>query len=213
MTTWAVFKARLARNLSDNNRDKPTWADDELLDYLNYALVTVAEHTAETKVWSYTLLAASKTVTLPTDVIKLGPVYLNDGLLRPQRGLPGQIFPGATGDYYDWPLLKVLNFKETLPIGAVVKVAYWGYWTPMTMDGTDLPIPRWMEEALDWLCRAHALAKPGVQAARIRPYNTKQDSGSPEDNPALEMARYCRREYERIMANHEAQDQSGWEGN
>jgi hypothetical protein len=47
----------------------------------------------------------------------------------------------------------------------------------------------------------------------IRQWATKRDAGGPEDNPALAYARYCQKEYDRIVANRADQDRSGWESN
>lgn len=225
MTTWADLKGRLRRALQDTDEDNPSWTTEDLLDYANSALAEISSHTARQKV--YTNVPDGQVVTacpLPADYLALGPVQaslqssLIRQMLKPVERHPGVALPstvtvtasiiGAT--YYEWPA-GVLNFTRPLPAGVNLYIGYYAYWPKLERDTDQLLVLRWMEEALFWHSQASALAKPGVLAAQIRQYNTRRDSGSPEDNPLLTYARYAKRRYDEILAAHPHQDRSIWE--
>lgn len=221
MTTWATFKAHLRLQLGDTDPAAFDYTDPELLVYVNFALTAISEHTAQSKNFTFTVVTGIKTLALPADYIALGPVrsFWNniEEVLRPSRREPGQTYYDLANivnirpeTYYEWPT-GTLNFRVTVPVGAEMRVSYWAYWTPLAADGDLLGVWAWMEEALTWHCLGQAMAKPGLQTSRLRQYLTRRDSGSPEDNPLLEYANYCRKQYERILVNRPQQDRSGWE--
>ena len=221
MTTWGDFKAGLIDALDDTNRDQPTWSDAMLLRYMNYALLSISEHTAQTKEWTYTPTAPVRTIDLPDDVMELGPIYVVYNVLKvlltPRRRQPGEswytihatILPQ---EFYEWPENKRINLFTDLRTNQQLVFNYWANsWGPLEKDADVLGVFPWMEKALEWNVLAQAMAKPGLQLAQLRSYNTKRDSGSPEDNPYIVQAEYYRKQYERVLANHEQQDRSGWE--
>jgi hypothetical protein len=112
--------------------------------------------------------------------------------------------------YYEWPT-GTLNFLRAIAAGSTLKVFYFGYWDRPEEDNSLLRVPHWMEEPLKWAILAQAMAKPGAQASSLGQYKTRRDAGGPEDNPLLAYARYCQRQYDRLMAEHATQDRSGWE--
>jgi len=143
--------------------------------------------------------------------------------MNPRRLLPGEMLgtnaaltlsmPSSAAYYYfEWPE-GVLNFLQTIAVGTTLQVDYFAYWERVEVDDEQqlLVIPRWMEEAVRWYVLSMALVKPGAQAANLGQYKTRRDSGSPEDNPLLQYARYCLRRYNEALANHPTQDRSGWE--
>jgi hypothetical protein len=213
MTTWAEFKANVVTVLGDENRAEPTWSDAELLLYMNYALSGISEHTAQEKEAVAVLAAATTTYALPADCLGLGPVRVTADGVEAGRSwtAPASAVTARGGPSYFYEWKGTLYFLSAIPSGATLSVAYYGYWDRLTADANLLGVPQWMEEALLWAVMRHCMSKPGVQSAQIRPWNTRQDSGTPEDNPALIFAEYCRKQYERILANHPNQDRTGWE--
>jgi hypothetical protein len=223
MTTWEAFRTNLTTVLGDDNRDEPTWSDEELLAYMNFALRAVADHTADEKGVVTVIDEATTSFSLPADLLALGPVTLEvDGrvkMLTPaRRPAPASVpahpvsIPASTSapdTFYRWQ--RELRFAVPLPAGAILSVDYYGYWDRLAEDEDELDVPAWMEEALHWAMLMRCMSKPGLQAATIRPWNTRQDSGSPEDNPPMIYAEYCRKQYERILSEHARQDRGGWE--
>jgi len=221
MTTWAEFRAHLRLQLGDTDPTAFDYTDAELLAYTNFARVAISEHTAITINYVFPVTTGVKTLALPADYIALGPVrsFWNniEEVLKPLSRQPGQTYYDLAQIitirpevYYEWPQ-GTLNFRVTLPVGSELRIAYWGYWPTLAVDADVLGMWLWMEEALTWHCLAQAMAKPGLQTSRLRQYLTKRDAGSPDNNPLLEYANYCRKQFERILANRPSQDRSGWE--
>lgn len=222
MTTWATFMQRLIVALGDTDRLQATYPDAELLMYVNYGLVALSEHTARTRVMIQPITVAARTQALPADFMTLGPVRLwwnnLEEVLRPLEPSAGQSYFDLLGasatsrpdSYYEYPS-GTLNFRVAVPLASELRIGYYAYWTPIVLPGDDLGVLPWMEEALHWNVIAQAMAKPAQQMALLRQYQTKRDAGSPEDNPLLAYANYCRKQYERILSNRPQQDRSGWE--
>lgn len=225
MTTWADLRGRLRRALQDTDLDSPSWTNEDLADYVNAALAEISSHTARQRLFANQPGGQALTqVTLPSDFLALGPVQasLNASLIRymlkpversPGVSLPSTVVVSATlvdATYYEWPA-GTLNFTRPLPASTVLSVGYYAYWPRIERETDYLGVLRWMEDALYWHSQASAMAKPGVLAATIRQYNTRRDSGSPNDNPLLEYARYAMKRYNTILAEHPHQDRSIWE--
>lgn len=223
---WADLRQRALLTLDDTKRSDdedlafgPDWSYDDLLMYLGHALAEVATHTAEGKIYTLPLTAAVSSLTVPDDVLKVAAVMVRNGTtIKLQTSVelePGQEFPQASsaGDranFYEWPT-GTLNFLNPIASGNELRVHYWAYWQLPGTAQDLLTIPRWMEEPVYWLLQEQAVAKTGFSAARLGQFKTRDDAGRPQDNPLLEYARYCRRRYELLMANHPTQDRSGWE--
>jgi len=221
--SWTDFRARSVRMLADSDREKPTWDDDDLRDYVNEALEDVAWHTAQLKTYSLSLKAVTQ-IDLPEDFLALGPVWVTDMLnnkilMEQARLVKGQTYAVLAQSsqtmmmlyprYYQWPDGK-LSFVS--PLTATLSLDYYGYWDEVVDDDSQMTVPRWMLEALKWVILEKCMHKQAIGAAMLRQYNTKQDSGSPEDNPLLKQAADFHRKYEQVLASHPTQDRSGWEG-
>lgn len=218
---WSDLKAKITRALDDTARaetETPTWSNDELLDYINYALVAFADHTAQAKTYEYKATAAVSTVVLPEDFLKIGPVWFpNRRLIKPIRLEPGLLFSSTTVTtsslpigFYEWPE-GTLNLTRELGGGETLTVYYWAHWDEVVGDDSLLSVPVWAREALHWYCLSRAMAKPGIQAAQLGQWKTRRDLGEPESNPAKAFAKYCEEKYEEVLSRHPSQDRSGWE--
>ncbi len=222
MTTWGDFKANLRLILGDSDPASYTWTDAELLVYANYALRSLAEHTAMQKDSQQVVGPTPLTVLpFPSDLLDLGPVhgllYYQEKVFIPIERRAGKSWfqPGsfpvvnALPDYY-YVWNRAVCFLSPIPVGATLTLSYWAYWPTLTADGDPLVCQIWMEEALQWALLWRCMSKPGVQTSLVRTWNTKQDSGAPEDNPPLVYAEYCRKQYERVLANHPPEDRTGF---
>jgi hypothetical protein len=222
MTTWKQLEAKLRGQLQDTDVSNATWSPDELRGYANAALDELSGHTARQRVHSLTVEVSTLVLEMPADLLALGPVSVAvPGTLEKQLMVPIERRPGGTyppdsslsvreNSYYEWPV-GVLNFMRSLQAGTAVSAGYYAYWPEIQTDSDVLGIPRWMEGAIYWYVLASAMYKPGIQAAQIRQYNTRRDSGSPIDNPLLEFSKYAMRRHAEILASHPHQDRSSWE--
>jgi len=214
---WKDFRDRIRRTLDDTSASV-TWSSTELLDYLDAAMRRLALHTAREVVWSYTATADTSAVTLPDDILALGPVWFPDReLLTPIDLQPGFLFQDATITteslpigYYRWPG-GTLNLTRALGSGDALTVYYWAYWTPVVEDTDALLVPRWAVEALEWYIVYRSLTRPGIQQAMLGQYDSKQDSGHPEHNPLEKYSKYCLLQFDRILTEYSPQDRSGWD--
>jgi len=219
---WEDLRASIAQMLDDTARgetDNPSWSNDELKSYTNFALTAFADHTAQTKSKTYEAATADlSSANLPEDLIQIGPVWFpNRVLVSPVYLEPGQTFADeevSTSSqpvgYYRWPD-DVLNLTQAVPQGESLVLFYWAYWDTVEQDGSIIKIPKWAEEAIVWHCLSRAMAKPGVQAASLGQWKQRQDSGTPEHNPGRRYAEYCFEQFDAILARHARQDRTGWE--
>lgn len=215
---WSTFRGQLRRALKAVANTK-TWGDDELRDYLNAGLVRFAAHTAPARRVAFTAEGGPLTqVALPDDLLALGPVWFpRRVLLAPIAVVPDSAFPSETvtttslpTGYYRWPD-EVLNFTQALPEGQTTEIFYWSYWPEVAEDADPLTVPRWALEALEWFVVYKAMGKHGVGQAMLGQWDTKQDAGKPEDNPLQRYAQFAWGEYQKVLADHPAQDRDGWE--
>lgn len=220
---WSKIKNRCLRMLQDTTRDESaSWSDAEMLDYVNAALTDFASHTARKKIWEKVLEKPSLTIELPDDVLELGPVSIQvQGLywqfLTPCMWKPGDTLPTpytfslSVNGYYEWPE-SVLNFIYLIPAGQRLRFQYYAYWDEVENEEDVIPFRnRWPEEAIYWNILSRAVMKTAIQAANLRQYNIKVDSGEPEDNPMLKMSHQFYRKYLEILADNPNNDRSVWE--
>lgn len=218
MITFEVFKLRVLRVLDDLDRDNPTWTDDDLLDYANEALAALSMHTAQQVVVDSVLTADTSSYAMPDGYLSPGPVWLISGTYRylltpfelePGQDLPTQVVSGRRTEYYEWPA-GTLSFLRPLASGDTLRLQYYAYWDRLEVDSDTLAIPRWMEDALKWDMLQRAMSKPGAQASSLGQYKTKRDLGNPEDNPLLDYAKWCQKQFDRVWNEHAPQDRTVW---
>ena len=216
---WLMLDDAVRQNESDASF-QPDWSEREYLFYLRQALAEVALHTAPSKIYLAALAAQTEQLVVPDDVVKVGPIMLVGGgslrtLLTPMSLEPGIEFgdlvsgSGST-QFYEWPE-GTINFLTPLGSGQTLRVHYWAHYPLPANDDDLVPIMRWLETPVVWLMQTYAILKPAFQASRLGQFKVRDESGKPTDNPLLEHYRFCRRQYELLMASHPAQDRSGWE--
>jgi len=223
--TWASLRSRILRVLDDTERDDESavsWTDDDLLDYINEALVAISSHTAAELIYEMTPAAEVWSAELPDDFMGLGTVSVigtERVLLTPRSLSPGASvsnsgtsnYGGAVTPYdvyYTYPR-GTINFLKA--ISSTVRVEYWGYWGRVAGVEDTLRVPRWMEEPLKWYSLSLAMAKPSIATAKLGNFKTKQDSGQPVQNPQLDLAKWFKRRYEELLTEIPPQDRTGWE--
>ena len=217
MAKWEQLKGRVLRALKAEDQTQPKWVADDVLDYLSFALDAFSAHTARQVLWTKTAATNITRAVLPDDLMALGPVWFPDRRLLSKIDLqPGMLFESETIEadslpfgYYEWPD-GTLNLTRTLGEGETITVQYWAYWPIPANDDADLMIPRWAEEALFWYMISRAMVKSGVSRAQLGQWDTKRQSGMPEDNSPKAYAQWAEDRYRSILAEHPPQDRSLW---
>jgi len=211
---WSVLRDRINRVLGDT-----TFTPDDLSDYVNQALVAISAHTAHQKVYGQVVATDTLAIELPDDVLELGPVHVKNGVVENNIYLPIHLQPGeslpaymvgsmAMHYYYRWG--NTVNVLTPILGGRTVEIFYFGYWDRVEKDDDQIHIARWMEEPVQWYCMHLGMMKPSASAARIRTFNTKQDSGIPDDNSPLKFAQFCLSRYQAKLNDMPSQDRTGW---
>ena len=229
---WTPLKNRILRVLDDTERSRPTYSDEELMDYVNSGLTTLASvHTAQECEYIITTPKVENKLVMPENFLALGPVYYQVHgrrvMLQPLKLHPGESIPALIGwlapqpvmwnshsygniSFYEYPA-GTLNFSLPVIEGLEMHANYFGYYDRVEAETDIILAPRWAEEALIWYVQMLAMAKPSVQASMLGQYKTKIDAGSPEDNPLLKSVEHCRKMWERILSSNDKQARTGWE--
>jgi hypothetical protein len=175
----------------------PQFSNDALLIAARWACASISQHTAQAATIVFNGDGALNTFTLPSNIVdgveKAALVIHNDGenleYLAPIRLIPGGNWPTTTPGidqatvrgYWEWPQgTLVLSFVPA--IGSTIEVRYFKVWDVPTGDSSTLAFPLVFEQPFAYLVGAIALDPLGAQASIIRTWNTRTDSGTPEDN-------------------------------
>ena len=98
-----------------------------------------------------------------------------------------------------------ITFSMDLSATEKMTVFYSAYWTHITEadettelsgESVQLEPPNLANEAIALYAASYCLINQANQAASIRTYNTKVDSGTPTQNPAKEMSQYLLQRYQ-----------------
>jgi hypothetical protein len=223
MLTWAVMKQYILEGiLKDPNDEDTQYSPEQLTAYARWACAELAQHTAQADCINLDCDGSRYQFALPTDMIdtieKCGLVSYDDGTnttyLPVYKRLQEIIWPTdvATRDvkaYWEWPTGQ-LTLGFIPKINTKLILYYFRIWTPPVEDVDVVNIPQWMEQAFAYLVAAAALEPKGTQFANIRGWNRKQDSGSPEDNPAAKQAGWFVKQAQRILAKMPPQDRENF---
>jgi hypothetical protein len=91
-----------------------------------------------------------------------------------------------------------ITFLNAIQSG--VRIYYSTFWTMLSDDSDVLDTPVFLQNAIAYYAASQcALAKSG-QSASIRQFNTKVDSGNPDDNPLLQQSNGFMKRYQIEMA-------------
>jgi hypothetical protein len=211
MTTWLQLKQSVLYGLLKDDAGE-RYSDEQMLTYARWAMTELSAHTAAPDVAIYTLTGPQ--VEAPTDAVeplaKSGLVVYRfggrDRYLISHRRRPGTIVGAEDAQvYYEFPVGKLTLGFQPQP-GSQLLVHYFRIWRPPTADADVLEIPQWLELPCAYFIAAFALEPIGTQAANIRQWNRRQDSGTPEDNPALQQVRHFVSQAYRILGRFAPQD-------
>lgn len=163
-----------------------TYSDQVILDGINAATHAVLPWLSKRATQKGIVVTSGSLVTLPDDVYLVDAVYsqTDEKWLRHWG-----INPSINTLPLDPMWIEYPNGFLTLSLDAtddVVDVYYYTSWTEVTTSGSalaNMDTPPFADLAIVYYAASYVLASNAVSAAQLRQFNTKTDSGSPDDNP------------------------------
>lgn len=203
--------------------EEPRYTDIQLNAYARWACAELSQHTAKADLYTYDGNGKDNMFPLPPDIVgsieQEGLVLYKDdsstNFLSPYDRLPDVKWSTANvGDlnkqvYWEWPS-GTLSLAFTPKENSKIVLNYFRIWPVPDKDTDLLSIPQWMEQPFVYLVAAAAMEPLGAQAANIRTWNRRQDSGNPEHNPAQKQAKWFVEQAYRILARFPVQSRSSF---
>lgn len=198
------------------------FSDDQMLIAARWACAFVSMHTAQQAVTTLACDGEAYRFTLPDNIVdgieKAALVILNDGntleYLPPIRLVPSIVsWPSATPDsdasamrgYWAWPE-NTLQLSFVPKAGSTIELRYFKVWTPPEADGSILEFGLLFEQPFAYFVGASCFDPLGAQAAAIRTWNRRMDSGVPTDNSLQEQSKFFIKMAEDRLADIAPQD-------
>lgn len=215
-TTWEELNGKLDYFLSDSDSDGDgTYTYDQPMRIAswNWSQRLVALHTPRSREGKLAVEADERSAVLPGDFLSVHRIY-DAGTarwMRPMRKpVPGVVRSDSAELSQYWVWGGVLHFERTVDLGDTdITLYYYAYWPEVEYETVDSVVTTVQDEVLlhPWailpcchLTAANLLVPGAIQAARIRNWNIRIDSGVPTDNVRATQAREHLFWYEKLMA-------------
>lgn len=205
MATFADLKKRALLLLKDTEKTENgvVFGEQTSAEILKAATIA-ALHAVASRVWKPAELTIAKDVTsvdLPDDFIDVVGVYLADlGAFIPEVGMNSgdKYVLGSGNAYVMFPDGKITFTNKVGTNGG--KLYYSAMWTEPSDDTDEIEAPASTHHPIVLFIVSYVLAANAVASARIRQYNTRVDSGQPDDIPAKTMSEYFLKRFESELA-------------
>lgn len=223
MVQWRDMKEAIRSSLLRDESGTERFTDDDLLTCARWACAELSYHTAPRLVYTFPVDGATQTFKLPPNRFgefgKYSLITYKSSSTNQQVIIP---------EYRRYPThAKNLNIQETTymwyerPTGYMytsfiasatdtLEADYFATWPAPTSDIDEMSFPDWMEHAFAYLTAAFAIDPYGAQSSMIRQWNTRIDSGSPEDNTLIRQSTYYVKQAYRILALVQPQDRDNF---
>jgi len=197
MLIWGDLRQMVLLEVGEDN------LPDNGLQSINAALRTLALHWAHSAIWDATVTGGA--LLLPHDYLQMHAVRAVTGgkMMMNYKSIPDDTNAGM--GWYEWP-------HGTLQFPAYrgdVQVFYYAYYPEITADTGDneiIPIPMWSLKGLLIMASAYLKFQDVVSDAMLNQFNTRLDSGNPEDIPLLVVIKFLRQQYLEEMRMWPKQD-------
>jgi len=220
--TWATMKTYIQEGILKDDTADSRYTALQFAAYARWACAELSQHTARADEYVYQGDGTQSRFVLPSDLIdtveKSGLVALVDTsstrFIPPYKRLPEVSWPtDVTGlpreAYWEWPTGNLtLGFTPSASQKLVLN--YFRIWHPPEQDDDLMEFPQWMEQPFVYLVAAMAMEPISVQAANVRQWNRKQDSGNPEHNPAQKQAKWFIEQAQRVLSKIAPQDRESF---
>jgi hypothetical protein len=203
-TSFGDLKAAIIRLLGDEvtqtentiaGRDSSA---DLLRDAVRAGLLAILPHAWKSAV--YAIPEATTELDLPTDLYHVEGIYdieqeayLEESILTP--GIPTASESGNM--WIEYPEGHITFLAEVEDGGTLY---YAAYWTEPELDADIIEAPAMAMAGIAFFAASYCLLPQAVGASKIRQYDTKVDSGTPEDNPVMTMANHYLKRFELEMS-------------
>lgn len=163
-----------------------TYPDLIILDGINAATNAILPWLSKRAIEKGVVVTSGSLIDLPDDVYLVDAVYS----VTDEKWLRHWVINPTLGTFPSDPMwIEYPNGYLTLSIDCtdeVMDVYYYTTWTEVDTSGSasdNMDTPPFADLAIIYYATAYVLASSAVSAAQLRQFNTKIDSGSPDDNP------------------------------
>ena len=148
------------------------------------------------KTATYPIIAAATDLDLPGDLYRIEGVYddslnayLNENIIT--AGLP---FASESGNMWiEYPEGHI-TFLDDLPDGGTLYYA--AYWAEPKLDDEYIEAPPVVIPGLAFYAASYCLLPRATASATLRQFNVKVDSGTPTENPIMDMSNAFMKRFE-----------------
>jgi len=167
-----------------------TFSDQLLLDGINAGMKAIVPWLPKKKVAQ--CLTSGSMVALPDDVYLVDALYSPDNSYwLPHMTIRSGPAPSASLPMWmEYPNGYISLTSENLD-GKYLDVYYFSDWVEATTTGSateSLDTPSFADLAIVYYACSYCLVSGAMQSSQLRQFNTKIDSGNPDDNPLKEMS-------------------------
>lgn len=220
MIKWNVLRQYILSSVL-KDAEGATYSNADLLVYARWACVEISMHMAEMTTYQWECNGVTNAFPLPDNMVdsveKSGLVYLikNNTVqyLDAIHLLPGVSWPLVSSTtvqgYWEWPS-GVLTLGFVPLSGQKIGIQYFKIWDAPVRDESELNFPQFCEHAFAYFVAAYAMDAESTQSSSIRQWNTKRDSGSPEDNPLQRQSEYFLKHAFRLLSKIPSQDRENY---
>jgi hypothetical protein len=187
MTTYGDIRGKVLRVLGD-----PTgavYSTDLVYDGVIAAHRAILPWVPKFSEYTYTS-SGSSSFALPSDVYRMEAVKdVGRGMFLPKIQMSPNIVNAnlKNNTWIEYPS-GFLSFSDIVESGAQITIYYQSYWIePSSGSASTIEVPLQSHTGLIYYACSHILLQKAVNSASLRQYNTKVDSGVPEDNPLKTM--------------------------
>lgn len=167
-----------------------TFPDKMILDGINAGMKAVLPWLPKRKV--ATCITSGSYVELPDDVYLVDALYSSKDAywLKHLSLKSGPAIKIEQAMWIEYPNGFVTLTSDTYD-GSYIDVYYFAPWIEATTSGSlteNLDTPSFADLALIYYACSYCLGSSAMQSSQLRQFNTKIDSGSPDDNPLKDMS-------------------------
>jgi len=226
---WGALKSYILSALLKDPQSV-TFTPDMMFIFARWGCVEISQHTAEaaTKLWAGD--GVTTQFPLPDDMIeridKAGLVWYKDSSeidyldsVRRRSDMEWPIMqnmniPQDTTStrnamewrgFWEWPS-NTLTLGFTPGLSTTVGLEYFRSWAAPQTDDDVLRFPHYLEQPFAYFVAAYATDALGFQSSDIRQWNTKRDSGEPEQNPLHRQSEFYIKQAYRLLSKISPQD-------
>lgn len=169
-----------------------TYTDELIMDGINAACKAILPWCSKRAIETVTVTSGSL-IELPSDVYLIDALYASQDAIWLKRFSikSGLAFPTALSPvWYEYPSGKITLSLGTYD-GVPIDVHYFACWSEIESAGSplaEMDTPSFSDLAVLYYAVSYCLASAATQTSQLRQFNTKVDSGNPEDNPIKEMS-------------------------